>query len=523
MCNYNYENFIGAAIESVLTQDYGNWECIVVDDGSSDHSREVIKSFATAHPERIRILFKENEGQGQGFDDGVAMSKGEIVCFLDSDDIWLPGKLGMVNRWFSERDDIALLQHSLCIMEGETKTDKRFRALMGSGDLLEESRRTRQLPQFISTSGLAFSRKILDKVLPIPKAFLTCADGYLTRTSMCHGMVYSEPRSFGYYRQHGSNCVLDNGSHDASRYVNLLLVPQLNAYYRNNHIALEFPTPRFRLDTKQHMTRIKTLNPWERWRCSHGFEVLRGRMAEYGVLIDPVDHRLKRMRGMFKGKTCHVLGRTIDSAMIDWDNIGNDFVFIADVNALLPQVRSLKYGMYCISDLRFWEERWGVSPRMKDFLAAIKHLYKLFELPARPRYRSFPGYGNGTFFFKTVDRDFGIWKGNITLDATRRLSWGFHVVLDMCLPLAFHMGFEQVKLHGCNWNLLHEEEKLRDFFALFAYNNDYNLSENVLPFTTAHGRTDFLWRHSLDLLTQAYEERGMAIKYSQTSNCEKTL
>lgn len=511
LCNYNYADLIGATIDSVLAQEYDAWELVIVDDGSTDHSREVITRFAEADPKRIRTLFKENEGQGQGFNDGVSMAKADIICFLDSDDLWLPGKLAMVNRWFSQRDDIALLQHNMRIMRGNQTTHENFRSQLGSGNLLEETQRTRQLPQFVPTSGLTFHRKVLKKILPIPKQFKTCADGYMTRTSICHGTVYAEPETYGYYRCHDNNCVLGSRTHNAGDYINYLLVPRLNAYYRANKINLKLPTPRFRLDTVQHMQMIKTLNPWERVRCSPGFETLRGRLAEKGMLIDPVDWKLKKLRGAYAGQECHVLGRTIDPSIINWNQLKQEFVFVADVNAMIPEIQQLRKGMYCISDLRFWENRWGVSPNMLEFLSNIPTLLKLFELPARPRRKKFPMYSPENYLFKTVDRDFGIWKGNVTLDAVHRLMWGYHVVLDMCLPLAFHLGFSTVHLHGCQWNLLEESQRLRDFFALYCHNNRYNLTENILPFYTAYGRTDLLWEHSLQKLVAEYGNRGMTI------------
>ena len=512
VCNYNYGDFIGAAIESVLSQDYDHWELIIVDDGSTDHSREVIERYRQANPQRVRVLLKENEGQGQGFNDAVAMSRGEILCFLDSDDLWLPGKLSMVARWFSQRDDIAVLQHGLQYLDGDKPADEPFDYQLSCGDLLQEARRTLQLPQFVPTTGLAFHRRVLDKVLPIPKGFRSCADGYITRTSMCHGFVLSEPGVYGYYRRHSGNSVLGNVKHNVARYINLLLVPNLNKYYRANGIDLEYPTPRFRPNVSQHMRDLKAFSPWERLRSSYLFEDLRGWLSERGVRIDGVDRRLAGMRGAYAGRECHILGRNIDPEKLDWDALRDAFVFVADVNALHPQVRGLENGMYCVSDVKFWEKRWDISPNMIEFLDALPAFYKLFELPARPRRGRFPHYSPQTYLFKTVDRTRGVWKGDLTLDASKRLIWGHHVVLDMCLPLAFHLGFTTARLHGCDWDYLCESRLLKDFFAMFCHNNDYNLSESILPYHTAHGRTDLLWEQSFARLVEVYWSRGMRIK-----------
>ncbi len=90
--SYNGERFIGEAIESVLNQTYQNFEIIIVDDGSTDGSKSVIKPFLWDP----RIKFVEH-GQNKGIpsarNTGIKMSKGEFVAFLDQDDLWLPEKL----------------------------------------------------------------------------------------------------------------------------------------------------------------------------------------------------------------------------------------------------------------------------------------------------------------------------------------------------------------------------------------------------------------------------------------------
>ena len=83
ICNYNYGRFLAEAIESALAQTWKNIEVIVVDDGSTDESREIL----TKYKGKIRIILKENGGQASAFNAGIAKARGEIVCFLDSDDI----------------------------------------------------------------------------------------------------------------------------------------------------------------------------------------------------------------------------------------------------------------------------------------------------------------------------------------------------------------------------------------------------------------------------------------------------
>jgi glycosyltransferase involved in cell wall biosynthesis len=80
--NYNYARFVPRAVASALSQAGVDAEVIVVDDGSSDRSREVLDVFRG----RAKIVLQENRGQAAAINTGVRASRGEIICFLDADD-----------------------------------------------------------------------------------------------------------------------------------------------------------------------------------------------------------------------------------------------------------------------------------------------------------------------------------------------------------------------------------------------------------------------------------------------------
>src|SRR5438105_11095189 len=84
--NYNYERFRADAIDSALAQSYPNTEVIVVDDGSTDGSQQVVERYAG----RVIPILKENGGQGSAYNTGFAACHGDIVCFLDADDTIAP-------------------------------------------------------------------------------------------------------------------------------------------------------------------------------------------------------------------------------------------------------------------------------------------------------------------------------------------------------------------------------------------------------------------------------------------------
>lgn len=91
--SYNTAQFIGATIQSVLDQDYENWELIIVDDMSSDNSLEVIKTFQAKDTRIHLIQNKKNEGAAVSRNLAIEKAKGRFIAFLDSDDLWMPNKL----------------------------------------------------------------------------------------------------------------------------------------------------------------------------------------------------------------------------------------------------------------------------------------------------------------------------------------------------------------------------------------------------------------------------------------------
>jgi glycosyltransferase involved in cell wall biosynthesis len=89
---YNTEKFIGESIQSVIDQTYANWELLVVDDGSTDKTADVIRSYA-ARDSRVKYLSQNNGGPGKARNTAIAESNGTLIAFLDADDLWLPEKL----------------------------------------------------------------------------------------------------------------------------------------------------------------------------------------------------------------------------------------------------------------------------------------------------------------------------------------------------------------------------------------------------------------------------------------------
>lgn len=102
---YNKEAYVRKALESVIAQTFKDFECIVVDDGSTDNSADVVRELVN---DRFRLIRQPNAGVAAARNNGVKASKGEYVCFLDADDWWEPNFLEEMDRLIKEYPDAGL-------------------------------------------------------------------------------------------------------------------------------------------------------------------------------------------------------------------------------------------------------------------------------------------------------------------------------------------------------------------------------------------------------------------------------
>ena len=215
IANYNYGRFLTEAIESVLAQTYRNFELIVVDDGSKDNSREVIESYG----DRLIAIFQGNAGQGEAFNVGITRSKGEIICFLDSDDYFYKDKLAKVVAAFLDHSEWVQISHGRTSVNREGAIIGRDPTFFSQGNVRNLLLRWGRYAWAV-TSALAYRRSALLQVLPIPTkqsevevikdqktAHLAfgAADTYLTATVPFYGEVGCIREPLMFYRSHGDN------------------------------------------------------------------------------------------------------------------------------------------------------------------------------------------------------------------------------------------------------------------------------------------------------------------------------
>ena len=207
--NYNYGHFLPQAIESALNQTYKPIEVIVVDDGSTDNSHEIIRNYGN----KIIPVLKENGDHASTFNAGFAVAQGEIICCLDADDQFVLDKVNQIVEVFNSHPEIGWCFHPLKLVNSETGD---FLGITRAFPNLKEDISTpsdlrNQLEQGAiafyppSTSALCFRRSLLQQILPMPEILKQAADRYLTYSSIFLSPGFFLNQELTIQGIHGSN------------------------------------------------------------------------------------------------------------------------------------------------------------------------------------------------------------------------------------------------------------------------------------------------------------------------------
>jgi glycosyltransferase involved in cell wall biosynthesis len=203
--SYNYEKFIGFAVESVLRQDCPNLEVVVADDGSTDGTAPLIRRYE-ARDHRVRLISGENLGQPGNTSRGFAATSGQIICFLDADDEFLPGKIDAVVAAFQKSGNCGLCVHPLQRVDIDGHPfGGPFPRSLDSGWLLPDLIRNGGRCAFPPTSGISIRREIAAHVFPIRTRSRRVGDAYIDFPAAFLTEVCTLPISYATYRQHGLN------------------------------------------------------------------------------------------------------------------------------------------------------------------------------------------------------------------------------------------------------------------------------------------------------------------------------
>jgi glycosyltransferase involved in cell wall biosynthesis len=202
---HNYERYVAEALESALGQDYPaeDFEIVVVDDGSTDRTAEIIAELADANPGRIRLTRQQNSGQIKAVGRARAEARGELLAFLDADDVWLPTKLRRQVELLDAHPEVALV---FCDMNTIDATGKILSHTLYQPGEFDPNR----VYARVLRTNVVYNSSLIIRAEVFRDAPDTVVDWDWWLTLCAHDVgeyAYIET-PLAFYRQHGANMLL---------------------------------------------------------------------------------------------------------------------------------------------------------------------------------------------------------------------------------------------------------------------------------------------------------------------------
>ena len=179
---YNRGWVLREAIDSVLAQDYTDYELIVVDDGSTDNTRKILDSYGRD----IIVLQQPNQGVSAARNRGIAESRAQLIAFLDSDDLWLPQKLTRQVAFFKSNPDALICQTEETWVRNGVRVNPKRRHHKLSGMIFEPSLAL----CLVSPSAVMIRRTLFDTVGLFDESLPACEDYDLWLRVSCRYPVF---------------------------------------------------------------------------------------------------------------------------------------------------------------------------------------------------------------------------------------------------------------------------------------------------------------------------------------------
>src|SRR5271163_4048898 len=204
---FNYGAFVGQAIDSALAQTYTPTEIIVSDDASSDNSCEVVESYIARNP-GIRLLRNPHGGMAANLNAAYRNCSGDVICLLDADDTFLPGKIEAVVNAFRAHPQAGFAIHRACLVDNQKRARGVYPLLsaLPSGDCAQTTYDNAGILMGLPpTTNLALRREVADRIFPIPVEYTGYAEQMFHRLAPLMTELCALDTPLARWRLHGQN------------------------------------------------------------------------------------------------------------------------------------------------------------------------------------------------------------------------------------------------------------------------------------------------------------------------------
>ena len=284
---YNKFPYVRKALNSIISQTFTDWECIIVDDGSTDNSLEVVNEYIhdvlcvmSDVCKNIRVIHQKNAGVAAARNNGVKVSKGEYVCFLDADDWWEQTFLEEMDRLISEYPDAGMYASNY-IYYKPGKTHVALSLPRGYMDYPKAYYEGSAMP--VWTGATCMPRKVFDEMGGFPLGIKLGEDFLLwAKTAIHYPVAYSE-KPLAYY---------NNDVPAAMRATRNLHAPQHNMLFHLDEIEktinlnFEILNPKSAAWT-QLLDKLRISGLMDYWLCDEYHEVAAAELAKVDCSKQP--------------------------------------------------------------------------------------------------------------------------------------------------------------------------------------------------------------------------------------------
>ena len=188
-------------------------------------------------------------------------------------------------------------------------------------------------------------------------------------------------------------------------------------------------------------------------------------LAAHGFPVTANDRKLAALKDKHKGQRCFILG---NGPSLKHQNIAllrKEFVFVTNWFVLHDEFLNLQNCFYCTSDAHLWNYGEYFHPELLDRLSKHKNIICFFEPSALSPFRRQSKLQEDVVLFVRLNSSKKVWEGHFSSDVLSGTGWGRTVIIDFCLPIAYHLGFSTVYLMGCDCD--YKLDEARDFSKSF--------------------------------------------------------
>lgn len=253
IASYNYEQYIGEAIESVLAQTYNDWELVIVDDASPDNSANIIRQYQQQYPDKIRFTeLAQNRGVGYVANLCYDMARGEFIAHLGSDDRMLPDRLQKQIEYFERYPDTGVVCSDVHVIDAE---GRRVNTTTLFARPISDLRKQLLEGNFINSPSATLKKEIFDTVGKLNPALLYVQDyEHWLRVLDQYDIVRLDEK-LTEYRIHGKNLSVANVGFHAYAGSYETVISSLRAIQRRDLQLGENPDKQAVIEAKLELVR----------------------------------------------------------------------------------------------------------------------------------------------------------------------------------------------------------------------------------------------------------------------------